>query len=226
MNTIDWSQDLQNAFITEDMYNKNPSKYSGYDFVSLTSQNGKYSQMGYLPSTMLGLQQNGTGIGGTNLNPQIKDETLNNIEQAINPSSVQDGSLNELLNFALTQQQMQWQREDAIRKETQEREDNAITRKVEDMLRAGINPNLALNMTGAESGGGIQQATGIDTALVREKMNELNEKDIETLKAGFNKSLQEIINSFQGDQKEKDRIAGLIDKVVNIASIIGMLFGG
>lgn len=73
----------------------------------------------------------------------------------------------------------QWAREDAIRKETQEREDSAYQRAVEDMKKAGMNPAAVSNISGASSGGGITSATGTDyeSYLTRIKANYEKDKN-------------------------------------------------
>lgn len=105
-------------------------------------------------------------------------------------------------------QKEQWAREDEIRKETQAREDTAYQRSVEDMRKAGINPNL-VGVTPAQSGGGITQAT---------------EKDYTLYQAEIEKALTEMENildrELKADENTKDRIASIIETTMQL----GMLF--
>lgn len=89
-----------------------------------------------------------------------------------------------------------WAREDDIRKETQEREDTAYQRAVEDMRKAGINPNL-VGVSPAGSGGGITQATG--QGLVSTEMSGI-----------IQEAIANINNTVKADENQKDRIADII----------------
>lgn len=89
-----------------------------------------------------------------------------------------------------------WAREDAIRKETQEREDTAYQRAVEDMRKAGINPNLA-GVSPAGSGGGITQATG--QGLISTEMSGI-----------IQEAIAQINNTVKADENQKDRISDII----------------
>lgn len=89
-----------------------------------------------------------------------------------------------------------WAREDAIRKETQEREDTAYQRAVEDMRKAGINPNL-VGVSPAGSGGGITQATGQN--LISTEMS-----------GAIQEAIAQINNTVKTDEKQKDRISDII----------------
>ena len=96
-----------------------------------------------------------------------------------------------------------WKREDNIRKETQEREDTAYQRAVEDMRKAGINPNLA-GISPANSGGGITQASGMQS--------------ITTEMSGIvSQAIAEINNSVKVNENQKDRITDIIS---NLAQMI------
>ena len=64
--------------------------------------------------------------------PIIQDTTNDNVETSIG-GNWQD--------WAKEMQERQWEREDAIRAETQAREDSAWQRAVADMQKAGVNPN-------------------------------------------------------------------------------------
>lgn len=89
-----------------------------------------------------------------------------------------------------------WEREDAIRKETQEREDTAYQRAVEDMRKAGINPNLA-GLSPAGSGGGITQATG--QGLISTEMSGI-----------IQEAIAQINNTVKADENQKNRISDII----------------
>lgn len=94
-----------------------------------------------------------------------------------------------------------WEREDAIRKETQDREDTAYQRAVKDMLKAGINPNL-INVQPASAGGGITNASRIE----------------ETGSAQINMLTQEIVqaisNNVKIEENQKSRLSEIIRSVV------------
>ena len=134
--------------------------------------------------------------------PNIQDATANNLSNDIKTT--------DYLEIAKQLRNEQWEREDAIRRETQAREDNAIYRKIADMRRSGVNPNLAYSMTGAESGGGITNATGTDTSL--------KEKDMEI---AWQKIEQAIQNDFEGDQNEKDRIKDFLKTMIYSKTMLG-----
>lgn len=133
---------------------------------------------------------------------KVTDDTFTNLENAITPF--------DPLKWAEEQQTKMWEREDAIRAETQAREDNAYQRTIEDMQRAGINPNLLGSITPAASGGGITNATPADTTLAQKQM----EKDMELLK-------QSIDLAFKEDQNKRDRIWSLIEKVLGAGAMLG-----
>lgn len=95
-----------------------------------------------------------------------------------------------------------WAREDAIRKETQDREDNAYQRAVEDMRKAGVNPNLQ-SISGAQAGGGITTGTAKNLDRIE------NDKDRQ-----LKLIMQEIENNFKGDQNDKDRLIKLITGLI------------
>lgn len=126
---------------------------------------------------------------------KIKDETMSGIE-----NSVSGVDYDAWKQWAEEQQAKQWEREDALRKETQLREDSAYTRAAADMRRAGINPNLT-GVNAAQTGGGITSATGISenawTAQVEEALKLLE---------------QEIDNNFKEDENTKDRVTDIIGK--------------
>lgn len=89
-----------------------------------------------------------------------------------------------------------WEREDAIRKETQEREDTAYQRAVEDMRKAGVNPNL-VGVNPASSGSGIISATGQN--LISTEMSGI-----------VSQAIAEINNTVKANENQKDRITDII----------------
>ena len=99
-----------------------------------------------------------------------------------------------------------YEREDAIRKETQEREDTAYQRAVADMRKAGIDPNL-LGVTPAMSGGGITSATKKDYTRFSEETNVL-----------LTLLTQALDHEFTKEENTKDRIANTIQSVLGIFS--------
>ena len=112
-------------------------------------------------------------------------------------------------SFNIMQQlkQEQWAREDAIRKEVQEREDTAYQRSVKDMQKAGINPNL-VGVNPAGSGGGITSSTGLDTSLLSEEMS----KNLDLY-------LNEAKQDFEDYQGIWDRIMKVVNNVIGIFNI-------
>lgn len=132
--------------------------------------------------------------------PNIDDKTDENITEEIAPQTDWKAWWEE-------QQAKLWEREDAIRKETQEREDTAWQRGVEDMRKAGINPNL-INASPAESGGGITQASQMNTGVISEDMS------------GAVKELQQLLEqNFKGTENDKDR---WMDALGNLISTLIM----
>lgn len=132
--------------------------------------------------------------------PIIQDTTNNNVETSIG-GNWQD--------WAKEMQERQWEREDAIRAETQAREDSAWQRAVEDMQKAGVNPNL-VNAGPAASGGGITSATGIDYTVYEKEM----EKELALLE-------QFIDNEFNASENQKDRLTNLIGRIISMGGLIG-----
>lgn len=157
--------------------------------------------------------------GKTNYTEQMIDKTpiigdiKDQVESAVNntPSDKQteefkDDTNNMLLEFMkqaeeTRKQELQdaYAREDAIRKETQEREDSAYQRAVADMRKAGINPNLA-GISPSASGGGISSASRTEQILGNEItsytqiLQALIEKDT-TMSEGDKNRLTQLISS-------------------------------
>ena len=118
--------------------------------------------------------------------------------------------MQSMYDFIMQQQQRQWDREDEIRRETQEREDNAWQRAVADMRKAGVNPNL-VNANPAESGGGITSATGLDYSPWTAEIN----KQLALME-------QEIQNSFQGDENAKDRFTKGLTSLLQLFTMFAL----
>lgn len=135
-------------------------------------------------------------INGNNIE-QSTEENGNNIEQSIEDKTTNNEtpSIREL-----------WEREDEIRKETQTREDNAYQRAVEDMRKAGINPNL-VGVNPASSGGGIIQATGQN--LISTEMSGI-----------INEAIAEINNTVKADEGQKNRITDIIRSLAQLIIMV------
>ena len=125
------------------------------------------------------------------------DKTEDNWEMDINNM--------DITQFLRDLMKEQWTREDTIRAETQAREDNAWERAVADMNRAGVNANL-VNAGPAESGGGISNATGMDTSLLNTKLQQQTELIKQAIEQGF-----------KGDENQKDRLMEYITSAIQMA---------
>ena len=145
---------------------------------------------------------------GQNQEQEVQDKTDQNIEVGINGTG---GANQSIFEFMEQQQKKQWEREDLIRAETQQREDTAYQRAVADMQAAGINPNL-MNVSPASSGGGITSATGMNYTPWETVMKE----QLALLE-------QEIENNFKGDENAKDRLIELIGKIANLYMLGGIM---
>lgn len=119
----------------------------------------------------------------------------------------EDTTLQDTLKWAEEQQAKEWAREDALRKETQEREDNAWQRAVKDMQAAGINPNL-VNASAAASGGGITSATGLNMSQYETQANRLLE-EWKTM----------VEQDFEKNENRKDRYNNIMKGLLNIATL-------
>lgn len=146
-------------------------------------------------------------------------EESKNIEKGTTPQATQSAVPQETPDVSVKKEteatmekelQKYYEREDAIRKETQEREDTAYQRAVEDMRKAGIDPNL-LGVSPAQSGGGITSATQKDLTRYSTEMNVV-----------MSLVMQQIENEFKADQATKDRI---VNSINNALSIGGKLLG-
>lgn len=130
-----------------------------------------------------------------NLNPTLPikaTKTIEEINETTKPTTEE---------LADREQKEIWDREDAIRHETQEREDNINQRMVADMRKAGINPNL---QSGASAvGGGITSGTAKNLARIE------NEKE-----RALKKAMQEIELNWSGTQKDLDRITSIINATI------------
>lgn len=151
-------------------------------------------------------------IGGNPVT-DIPDGTNDNLSQNIgetieeNKNQYNEGknTINKTIEEVL---QKQWEREDEIRKETQEREDTAYQRAVADMKKAGINPNL-IGVSPAESGGGIMQTAQPNYAPAEMELNEyLRELEL---------YLDSELNVEEG---QKDRISSILQKILSTVAMM------
>ena len=125
-------------------------------------------------------------------------------------------------NWATKMRDEQWAREDAIRAETQAREDTAYERSIASLRRSGVNINLLGNISPAESGGGITNATGIDTSTLTESMSAEKEKILQEAQAIIDKGLQELQQAFEKGENTKDRISDIVNTIIGaVGNIIG-----
>lgn len=143
----------------------------------------------------------------------------NKVEQGETPQATQGAVPQETPDVSVKQEteatmqkelEKYYEREDAIRKETQEREDTAYQRAVADMRKAGIDPNL-VGVTPAQAGGGITSATQKDLTRYSTEMNVV-----------MSLVMQQIENEFKADQATKDRV---VNSINNALSIGGKLLG-
>ncbi len=135
-------------------------------------------------------------INGNNIEIST-EEKGNNIEQSTE---------NETTNNEAPNIKELWEREDKIRKETQAREDTAYQRAVEDMRKAGINPNL-VGVNPAASGGGIIQASGQN--LITTEMSGI-----------INEAIAEINNTVKADEGQKNRITDIIRSLAQMIIMV------
>ena len=143
--------------------------------------------------------------------PSGETPEVNDTNQAEETTEEEQAQQKETFDKAYMEEMLkkQWEREDMIRKETQEREDSALQRWVKDAKKAGINPNLAIGMKGAESGGGITTATGLDYG---------------GYSAEIQKYTAELNAEIEKGEGNKDRINSIVEKIISAAAMIGMAF--
>lgn len=112
------------------------------------------------------------------------------------------------IEWAEQEQAKRWARDDAIMYATWEREDTAWQRGVEDMRKAGINPNL-VGAQPAASGGGITQSSGQNLEGLTSQMY-----------IDADKMQQLIDQNFKGTEAEKERFTELFETILNVAGMI------
>lgn len=129
-----------------------------------------------------------------------KNENINKEEETNGNNIEQSNVENNTVNNETPSIQDIWAREDEIRKEIQAREDTAYQRAVEDMRKAGINPNL-VGINPASSGGGIIQASGQST--INTELNNIVEE-----------TLNKINNEVKMNEGQKDRTSDILRTLV------------
>ena len=147
--------------------------------------------------------------------PIINKET-DNTKEIINnsTSAIEQGNkeYEEQKDITATDLEELWKREDTIRKETQEREDSAYQRAVQDMLKAGINPNL-IGVSPASAGGGITNASAKNYNAEIAKYQVL-----------ANYITQAIANEFTADENTKNRVINTVNGTIgNFMKAISIL---
>lgn len=156
-----------------------------------TISNGEYTkaiEQAFDTATQGAGTPNGTGATGntgtgTSNEQEIKETAEENRQQALND------------------QKNLWEREDAIRKEIQAREDSAYQRAVADMRKAGINAEL-VGINPANSGGGIINASAVQNTANSE------------INALTNLITNELTNEIKVDENQKDRINQILSSVL------------
>ena len=113
---------------------------------------------------------------------------------------------------AIDQRNEEWKRTEELQKHLEEREDSKMQRWVQDAIKAGINPNLALGFNGAPSEM-VQDNTGtVDYTKWQAQYN----KDLELL-------MQMIDQNFQGNENEKDRFNNILSRVLSLGTMATMV---
>lgn len=145
------------------------------------------------------------GGGGGHMGEKIDETKTEPITAQPEPiTSVQEATpVATAEEKAKQEQQELWNREDAIRKETQEREDTAYQRLIKDMQKAGINPNLQFGTP--STGGGITNATPKNLDRIEKEKDRL----LELLK-------QELENAFKGEQNAYDRAVKVMGQITKL----------
>ena len=166
------------------------------------------------------------------ITPEKGENTMENV--TIQQPEKDEGEYNisyaGLEEWLLQQQERLWAREDQIRKETQEREDNAYQRAVADARKAGINVNL-MDIQPATSGGGISSGTAIYSGMLENAMSGHSSRFINSQNIGSQEYIAELTNAtkileaqinnnFKGSENEKNRILELIEEIINGAAMI------
>lgn len=150
---------------------------------------------------------------GIDLKPNFRFGPAAKAQEALKKAEAEKSNISDWEKAAAAakaQRDEEWARADAIRKETQEREDNAVQRWVEDAKKAGVNVGALGAANAAASGGGITSETGsVDYTMTEAQYN----AEIELL-------MQEIDQKFQASQNEKDRIKELIKTLITGGAIL------
>lgn len=149
---------------------------------------------------------NAVASGVANANP-ISNELQFQMQANAEKENQENDTLQQTLQWAEDQQAKEWERENAIRKETQEREDNAWQRAIKDMQAAGVNPNL-VNASAAASGGGITSATGLNMSQYETTANKLLE-EWKTM----------VEQDFERNENRKDRYNNIMKGLLNLAGL-------
>lgn len=131
-------------------------------------------------------------------------------DESSSASSNKSSDTTELKESLLNDQKELWEREDAIRKHVEEREDSAYQRAVADMKKAGINPEL-LGVNPANSGGGITSASRLDNSLLNTDLS-----------GAYSELIAQLNNNVKVDENQKDRILSIVNNFVDLAGRILM----
>lgn len=173
---------------------------------TLQQETKNYNNTKYMQDSIKKLLESGASLGDiTGFIKDKRNESVNKALEEINGPT--EDPLQSALQWAEEQQKKEWAREDEIRKETQEREDNALQRWVEDARKAGINPNL-FNGQGAASGGGITAATGLNMSQYETAANKLL-TEWETM----------VNQEFERNENKKDRFNNLMRSILSLATL-------
>ena len=149
-------------------------------------------------------------IGATNLPDSWQYDNSSDVSSAASSNDTSSvassaASSNELKESLSTDQKELWEREDAIRKHVEEREDSAYQRAVADMKKAGVNPEL-LGVNPANSGGGIVSASRLDNSLLNTDLS-----------GAYSELIAQLNNEVKVDQNQKDRILSIVNNFVDVA---------
>lgn len=133
-------------------------------------------------------------------NSSVSSSNNSSVSSSNKPSDTTD-----LKESVSNDQKELWEREDEIRKHVEEREDSAYQRAVADMKKAGINPEL-LGVNPANSGGGITQASRLDTSLLNTDLS-----------GAYSELIAKLNNEVKIDENQKDRILSIVNNFVDVA---------